>query len=208
MAQVTQGPVMTTTTNARSWVGDRLDREHLVPGGGRVDASQFNAEDAVVVTVGAAGAALNATSVPVAALSGAIPNGTTLYFGTNKFARLTAGAAAGATALTVAAIPTALVNGDTATYPGTGKKLVPSGTPVGRTYTERDAGTGFGPAVSTDDEIFLIVGDVTDATLDPDCALYRNGSLVKENFLPNWSTLAGALQTALRSRYQMQRGNE
>ena len=32
-----------------------------------------------------------------------------------------------------------------------GRKHVPSGTPVGRTLVERDAGTGFGPAADTDD---------------------------------------------------------
>ena len=45
--QVAGGPV---------WAGDFLDREHLVPGGAKVDATQFNATDAVIVTVGAAGA--------------------------------------------------------------------------------------------------------------------------------------------------------
>jgi hypothetical protein len=89
---------------------------------------------AVTVVVGVAGAAQNATSVPVAALSAAIPNGTTLDFGGAKFARLTAAAAAGATALTVAALVTALVSGDTATYagtPGAGNKVLKSGTVVG-----------------------------------------------------------------------------
>lgn len=88
----------------------------------------------VSVVVGVAGAAADAVSVPVAALSGAIPSGTTLDFGTNKFARLTAPAAAGATSLTTAAIPKALVSGDTATYagtPGSGDKVLPAGTVVG-----------------------------------------------------------------------------
>lgn len=88
----------------------------------------------VTVVVGVAGAAADATSVPVAALSAAIPSGTTLDFGTNKFARLTANAAAGATSLTVAAIPKALVSGDTATYAGTvgsGPKVLKAGTAIG-----------------------------------------------------------------------------
>jgi hypothetical protein len=87
----------------------------------------------VIVVVGAAGAAGGATSVPVGALSAAIPNGTTLDFGGAKFARLTAAAAAGALTLTVAALPTALVSTDTATYTtaGTGGKFLKAGTCVG-----------------------------------------------------------------------------
>lgn len=66
--------------------------------------------------VSAAGAAQNAVSIPVAALTAAIPTGTKLIFlpGALKTATLTAPASIGATALTVAAIPTALVSADTA----------------------------------------------------------------------------------------------
>ena len=156
-----------------------------------------------------ANAAVSATSLAVAALSGAIPNGTLLHFGeSGEMARLTAAAAVGATSLTVEAIPNALESGDTARYAGSGtkKKVVPNGTVVGRTISERDAGTGYGPAVSSDDEIYILVHDVTDADANNDCDLYRWGSLVKENFLPNWSTLAGALQTAIRAKYQCTKG--
>ncbi len=205
MAGVTSGP--NRTTGVIAWIGDYLDREHLLPGGARLDAAQFRAEDAVVVTVGAAGAVAGATSIPVTALSGPIPNGTVLDFGGAKFARLTAAAVAGATTLTVAALPTALAAGDTATYPGTLKKTVVSGTAVGRTFAERDAGTGFGPAVDTDNEIFLLAFEVTDAARDPNCELYRHGSIVKENFLPGFAAHPAALQTALRSRYQFVRGS-
>lgn len=185
------------------WAGDWLSREHVLPGGARLDPTQFNATDAVVVTTTAQAAAA-ATSITVAALSGAIPAGTTLYFGeTGELARLSANAAAGATSLAVDAIPAQIESGDVATYAGTtGVKAVPSGTAVGRTYTERDAGTGFGPAVNTDDEIYLLAFDVTDAALNPDCDLYRHGSVVKENFLPGWAGLASALKTAIRARYQ------
>src|SRR6185295_10447665 len=101
---------------ARAWIGDLLDREHLIPGGAKLDAAQFFGDRAVKVVVGAAGALAAATTVPVAALSAAIPNGTVLNFGTNKFATLNAAAAAGATSLTTLAIPTALVSTDTAYY--------------------------------------------------------------------------------------------
>lgn len=199
MAGITQGP--SRTTAAAAWVGDFLDREHLIAGGARLDPTQFLATDAVVATVGAAGAAADATSIPVAALTGAIPNGTVLDFGGKKFARLTAAAAAGATALTVSALATALVQDDAATYPGIGKKTIVSGTPIGRTYAERDALTAFGPAVSTDDEIYLVAFDIADVALYPDVDLYRPGSLVKETFVPGWSGFSSNLKTAIRSRY-------
>lgn len=197
-----------TASLVPAWAGDVLDREHVLPGGAKLDVSQFYAEDSVLVTL-TAGAAADATSLAVAALSGAIPNGTLLYFGESKeFAMLTAAAAAGATSLAVQALPSALENADTARYAGSGtkKKVVPNGTVVGRTISERDAGTGYGPAVSSDDEIYILVHDVTDADANNDCDLYRWGSLVKENFLPNWSSLAGALQTAIRAKYQCTKG--
>jgi hypothetical protein len=62
-------------------------------------------------------------TIGVTTLTGPIPSGTVLDFGTNKFARLTANAAAGATSLTVAAIPKALAGGETATYQGGDKVL-------------------------------------------------------------------------------------
>lgn len=184
------------------WAGDYFNREHMIPGGARINAALFTDTDAVSVVVGAAGAAGAATSVPVAALSGPIPSGTTLYFGTNKFATLTAAAAAAAVTLTVAAIPTALVSGDTATYAGVGTTItVPSGTVIGRTIAERDAGTAFGPAAAADDEVYLVCFDVLDAVTNPDVELYRPGSVVKETFVPGWAGLAAAVKALVRAAY-------
>lgn len=191
------------TLTSPTWAGDFLNREHLVPGGARLDAAQFNTNTAVVVQLnGAASAA--AVSITVDALPGAIPSGTLLYFGqTGEYARTTSAAAAGATTIAVEALPAALEDNDTATYSGTSQvKTVPSGTLVGRTYTERDAGTGFGPAAAADDEIYLLAFDVTDAAINPDCELYRHGSIVKETYVPGWSALSSDLKTAIRSRYQ------
>lgn len=193
----------TNQLTSPAWAGDFMGREHLVPGGARLDPTQFFAPDSVVATVGVAGAAQGATSVPVAALSGAIPNGTVLDFGGAKFARLTAAAAAGATSLTVAALPTALVSTDAARYAGITQKTVPSGTLLGRTIAERDAGTGYGPWATSDDEVYLLAFDVTDFSINPDCDLYRNFSIVKENFLPGWTTLwTTNMKTALRAAYR------
>lgn len=207
---VTTGP----TRSRPVWAGDFGNREHLVPGGVVLDPAQFRQTDAVVVVVGAAGALANATSVPVDALSGPIPSGTVLDFGGKKFARLSAAAAEGATTLAVDALATALVDNDTATYTGAtddiALKVVPSGTAIGRTQAEKDAGDPFGPADAGDDEIFLTYFDVLDPSVDPKAEVYRpgSGSIVKTNFLPEWTGLAAGLQTKLRSLYQTTVGAE
>jgi hypothetical protein len=198
MAKITRNANELTSPR---WAGDFISPERLVPGGARLDPAQFHGQDAVSAVVGAAGALAGATSVPVAALTGPIPNGTVLDFGGAKFAVLTAAAAAGAVALTVRALPTALVSGDTALYEGTQLNTVVSGTLIGRTITERDANTGYGPAADADDEIFLVAFDVVDVSNNPDVELYRPGSMVYENFLPVFSALSSALKAKIRSLY-------
>jgi hypothetical protein len=193
------------------WLADFVEhRMAMVPGGAFLDPAQFNAEDAVVVNVGAAGAAANATSVPVDALSGPIPDGTVLSFppaNSKKFIKLTAAAAAGATSLTCEQLATALVDADITTYPGVGTKRVPSGTLLGRTFAERDANTPFGPAVvASDNEIFLLVFDVPDADVDAECELLRHKVAIYENFLPNWANLGGTVQAKIRELYLCLKG--
>jgi hypothetical protein len=126
--------------------------------------------------------------VPVAALSAAIPTGTTLDFGGAKFARLTAPAAVGAVTLTVAALPTALVSGDTATYPGTkglGNKTLPAGIAVG----ELLSGNGkIGPRVVTTNPA---IGLLATKAVENDPVASRSGygviigGIVYENLLPD-----------------------
>lgn len=189
------------------WMGDYSGRESIMPVPVKLDPAAFNGEDAVRVTVGAAGAAADAVTVPVDALPGPIPAGTVLDFGDKKFARLTAAAAAGAVTLAVAALATALADDDTATYPGTGKKRVPSGTLIGRTYAERDAGNPWGPAdVAGDDELYLTARDAADLSKDNDTEIYRHNRVVKENYLPGWAGLSNAVKTKIRALYQCIKG--
>lgn len=195
-------------TTAPVWTNDFLSRDHLIPGGTKLDAAQFLADDGTRVTVGAGGAASGATSVPVAALTNLIPNGTVIDFGSNKFARLTAAAASGATSLTVAALGVALIASDTAIYAGTHSRAVPSGTVIGRTLAERNASTGMGPADAADDEIYILAFEVDDPTVIADAVLVRHNVVIKENFLPGWSGLAAGVQTAVRARYRCIRGAE
>lgn len=153
-----------------------------------------------VVVVGAAGAAPAATSVPVAALTAAIPSGTVLNFGTNKFARLTADAIVGAVTLTVAAIPTALVSGDTATYAGTagtGNRRLKAGTFVGealsgnKKVSPRVAGTN--PAIG------CLASDAVEN--DPVAAKSGygviTGAAVYENLMPD--AVAGVVAAGIKT---------
>jgi hypothetical protein len=205
MAGVTYG---NWTPNYRSrWAGDYRGREQLIPGGARLDPTAFATEGSVDAVVGVAGAAQGATSIPVAALSGPIPNGTVLRFSVDEYARLSAAAATGATTLTVEALVNALESGDTATYVGSGKRFVESGTLIGRTRAERDAGGGFGPWTTGDEEEYLLAFDVHDADTDPDCDLYRHGCLVKENLLPAQARVTAAL-ARVRALYECQVGVE
>lgn len=189
------------------WAGDFLSPERLLPYGAKVDATQFNAPDAVVVTTTALAAAA-AVTIAVAALSGAIPSGTLLRFASGIYARLTAAAAAGAVALAVEPLPAAVPNASTATYAGAQKKTLPSGTPVGRTFAERDAKTPYGAAIDTDDEIFLTAFVVSDLDMNNDVELVRHGTVVKENYLPGFAALSAAMKAAIRSRYRCIIGNE
>ena len=189
------------------WIGDYLSREHVVPGGARLDPAAFEDSEAVRVQLNGA-AAIDATSITVDALSGPVPSGTLLYFGESKeFALTTADAAAGATTIAVQALPAAIEDNDSAHYRLRGaRKHIPNGTLVGRTYDERAADAAFGPAADADDEVYLLVFDVSDAATDPDCDLYRHGSLVKENLLPGFTALSATLQGKVRAAYQTVRG--
>jgi hypothetical protein len=199
---------ITTTDNtltAPRWAGDYLDREHVLPGGAKLLASAFAREDAVVVTLDGS-ADVGATSLTVDALDGAIPSGTMLHFSSGEFALLTAAAAAAATSLTVEAIPVALEDNDTATYAGVATYAVRSGTLIGRTFAERTSGTAFGPHAENDDEVYLVVYDVLDVSVNNDVDLYRPGSVVKENFLPDFADWSAVDLAALRATYTTTRG--
>jgi hypothetical protein len=177
----------------------------LVPGGGHLNGDAFMAAtNAVTITVGAAGAAQGATSIPLTpALTDNVPVGTILSFGAGKFARLTAVAASGAITLTVEALPAALAAGNMAYYSASGSKTIESGVLVGRTFAERDAGIGYSPWATTDEEAHLLFFDVHDVTKDNECELYqsKSGNVLYENLLPNWTTLSTDVKTFIRANY-------
>jgi hypothetical protein len=181
-----------------------MGRDRLLPGPNKLVAASYRATDAVVVTVGAAGAAGGATAVPVDALSGPIPSGTTLHFGTNKYATLSADAAAGATSLATLAIPTALVDNDTATYAGTERATVPIGTVV----TRADSDDPWGPPNNAHPHIGLVAFTVLDVTENDDVEIARPGigTVVHRNYLPagsEWAGLSATIQNLLIANFNI-----
>lgn len=192
---------------APKWLGDWGDDDAILAIPARVDPTQFPDDSGVSVTVDTAGAIATATSIPITALTSPqttvqplvaagqvlIPSGSVLSFGivgSGKFAKLTADGKYGDTSLSVEALPTALVSLDKAVFSFGGAEYIQSGRLLGRTYAERAAFTAFGAAnVQNDDEIFLMVFDVVNARLNPDCELLRHGRQVKENYLPDYATM-------------------
>lgn len=198
-------PVITTP----KWAGDFYGgHDGLMPYPAKIDPYAFTDDGGIAVVT--SGAALGATTVPVTALAGRIPQGAVLDFGTTKFAAVTAEALKGATSIATRALVTALVNGDRATYSPSGRRMIRSGRIVGRTFAERDANTPFGPAIDTDDEIFLLAYDVEvdEYGLTKGVALYRPGLAVKENYLPDYASIAANLLTKLRTIYRCYKGTD
>lgn len=200
MAKVEFGTLQKTSG---SFFAEALDHESLAKFPAKVLASAFEDAESVLVKLSAEALA-DATSLAVDALSGAIPSGTQMYFGQSKeFALTTAAAAAGATSITVQALPATIEDNDEFYYKPKGtRKLIQAGTLVGRTIAERDAGTGFGPAVvASDDEIFLIAFTIEDASLNNDVELLRHNFAVYEDLLPGWSGLPSGDQDKIRALY-------
>lgn len=193
MARADSGII--TSMSSPRWIAEPGTRHNQAYFPGKLEAAQFVDKDAISVVVGVAGATQNATTVPIAAITfptgiTKIPAGTWLNFGGAKVARLTADYTGGSS-ITVAAIPTALVSGDTALYLPYGTRVaVESGTLVGRTRAERANGTGFGPWAIGDEEVYLTMVDVPDASRNNDVSFLQNLVTIKENYLPKWSTLS------------------
>lgn len=83
-----------------------------------------------------------------------------------------------------------------------GKKFLPSGTLVGRTFAERDAKTPYGLWASGDDEAYLVAFDVPDLNRVDEIELVRHNAVVKENYLPGWAGLAAGVKAQIRATYR------
>lgn len=195
-----------------NWLGEQYSADILIPGGAQVTASLFPALDAIRV-VSPAGAAASAVSIPIAALTlgadgsplavgqVAIPAGALIDFGGAKLAVTTAPVIRGAVAIAVRALPTAIAANDIGNYNGVGRRTVPSGTLVGRTLAERDAGGRYEPWTAGDDDFFLTLWDA-DLSMGEEIALLRPNTIIKENYIPGFAAMSAPMKAAIRGRYQ------
>lgn len=193
-----------------AFFGDAGDRQHILPGGAQLDAAANFGNSGDFTVHNTAVAAVGATSITVSALPESVPAGTTLEFTGGKFAVTTATAAAGATSLAVEPLGEQIADeSDAVVDTVAGEDVVVSGTLVGRTVAERNAGAAFGPAADADDEIYITIGDsdlarAVDGRADVD--LIRHGSLIKVNFLPAYAAASSAIKTKLEAFYELQLG--
>jgi hypothetical protein len=202
-------------TNDPVWIGDDLNREHVMPGGAFVDADAVETIAGVDVTV-ATDAAAGDTSVDIEPLDPEIDNeagrplipaGTTLRFASGEFATLSAAAYSGDGTLEVEALDNPVSSGNTATHNHLGRIQISAGTPLGRTQSEMENDAAFTPAdPANDDEIYLTVYSKFDLRDDPGVELLRPGTLIYYNHLPGWDGFSADLQSALRDRYEVQKG--
>ena len=179
-----------------------------IPAGTILDFGAHSTGSIAMIAKVTADAAAGATALTVAALAHEIEDTSVAAFGAGRsaFAQVTVAADANDTTLTVEPLAGPIPDDATATYTVTTTN-VPAGTLVGRTYAERAAGTDFGPAATSDDEIYLTAWDVTDLTVNNDVELVRHGTLVYEDLIPDWSSLGATMQAAVRAAYQTTRSS-
>ncbi|GHG37479.1 hypothetical protein GCM10017784_34810 [Deinococcus indicus] len=84
--------------------------------------------------------------------------------------------------------------------------LIPSGTLVGRTDAERNAGSPFGLFTAGDTEAYLTLDDAN-VNADVNVAAYRPGNIVYTMHLPTASQ-SGAAATFIASKYIVNKGRE
>ncbi len=89
-----------------------------------------------------------------------------------------------------------------------GKKLVPSGTLLGRTNAEKMAGTGYGKAAAGDEDITINLHDFMDVATDPYGAgiVPKAGISVAYNFLYDWDNLTAEVQALAFDNFHCLRG--
>lgn len=194
-----------STLQRPEWLADDLSAMCLIPAGTQAEITAFSYSDAQTLTLAAevvtagAGKTLNL----VDSLEYPIPAGQILDFGTGEYLTLTTAAEKGDTAL-VGTLAADTEGGETYDWPGvSGRTVIPSGTLVGRTYAERDAGTGFGIAdtATPDDEVFIVAFQNEYAEQDAGITLVRHDALIYENKLPGWDGFDAAAKALVRSLY-------
>ncbi|MEO0659803.1 MAG: hypothetical protein AAFY74_20370 [Pseudomonadota bacterium] len=186
------------------WPADELSAYCLLAAGTQADITQFGFSDAQTLTLSGAttAGAGDETLTLTTALESDIPAGQILNFGSGKYFTLSKTAKRGDTTM-VGELAADTADADSYEWPGiSGRTVVRSGQLVGRTYAERTAGTGFGPAdVANDDEIYLVAFQNEYAEQDAGLTLVRHDFLVYENRLPGWADMSAAEQSKIRDLY-------
>lgn len=187
-----------------AFMGDLGDREHIF--GGQLDKSaNFLGAGVYTIKINDAAAAQGDTTITVDALPVALPDGAKLQFG-SVIVTLNGAKAAGQTSLTVLALGGDIADDTEATYDTSAdSNIALAGSVVGRTNAEAIAGTAFGPAGDSDDQVYILAEDV-DLSVSGDCNLVRHGSLIKQNFLPTWSSLSSTVKGKIYSDYEVVKG--
>ena len=190
----------------KAFLGDYGDREHVLQGGMKLDtAASYGTAGEFTIKVNDADVNAGETSFGVDALPVALPDNTELQFGAQTVT-VNGAHSAGATTLTVDALIADIADDATATYdPDATSKIVPAGTVLGQTFTEKEAGDPIGPADDSDDEVFITFNEVNADDTD-DVDVVRHGTLIKVNFLPAWSGLSSTVKGLIREQYQTQLG--
>lgn len=206
------------------WLAAKLEDDSLLRYPAKLNTTGFINQLGILVNVTGT-VATDATSIPVTALAPMynspvplvalgrvlIPAGTVLDFGGKKYVRTTADAKQGDTSIAVSAVGVALAANDKTYWKWDLRTYIFSGVLLGRTLAERDAGTGFGIADTTNDEEFgILMFDLNDAYNNNDIELLAPSKMTEiyENWLPTYSTVLrpsgtdNATMTKLRALYR------
>lgn len=205
MAGMQYNPVIQLADVA--FLGEAPNYNTLMPHGAKFNPAGVDAVDKTTLTVQGAIVA-GATKIPLTTKlnnSVGIVSGMTLRFGAVD---VVTSSWTSPEAKEIMVYPTsgAIADATVLSYPGYGARPLRSGTTVGRTVAERDAGALFGLGDGGDYELFLVAFDVPDVTTKNEIVLVRWGTRIKENRIPGFGALAAGVQVKLRQLYQMYRG--
>lgn len=185
-----------------TWAGDFFSRDHLVPGAVLLDVAAFSRADEQDIDLTAV-LSVGDTTITVTALTKKIPTGAILRGDNGEYVKLSSAAAVGDTTINIHASLISRLATENLFYEGSDSLFIPSGTVIGRTFTERASGDAFGPCADADEECYVLAFDAWAERGIDFCegVLYRYGSVVIEDRLPDWSTLSAAVKALLRANY-------
>lgn len=185
------------------------DATSLTGGAGTAVVATLTPGAVGTVTLSVTALGLPGTVLPaVTGTAPLIPANSILQFGAGQYVTTTADANAGDVSIAVQPVTTKILSGSVAVFSRFNTKTLLSGTLIGRSLAERLANTPFGPAAldGSDVEVYAIAYEVTDMiNLVADATAYRPGSVIRENYLPQWTALNtgpyASLLAQLRTKY-------